>query len=74
MCDYSLELVASRPAKVWRGAGIDELPPHDYARFCFRRRPQRGRLFASRHRACLRQRGSVRDRHALRLETWAEGG
>ena len=70
MCDYSLELVASRPAK----AGIDELPPHDYARFCFLRRPQRGRLFASRHRACLRQRGSVRDRHALRLETRAKGG
>ena len=34
MCDYSLELVASRPAKVGDKLVSDELPSHHNARLC----------------------------------------
>ena len=36
MCDYSFELVASRPAKVGDKLIIDRLPPNQHAWFCFR--------------------------------------
>jgi hypothetical protein len=52
MCDYSLELVSSRPAKVGDklvSAGF----PHDLARVCLCGGPYGGCLLASWHRACL---------------------
>ena len=59
MCDYSLELVASRPAKVGDklvSAGF----PHTITRgFVSVDDPNGGHLRASWHRACLRQGGPM---------------
>jgi len=35
MCDYSLHVITSRPAKVGDKLIIYEIPPDLYARFCF---------------------------------------
>ena len=58
MCDYSLEYVQSRPAKVGeklRNPAVQSWHP----RLCFPRRLQNGGLRASGNRTCLRQLGNV---------------
>ena len=67
MCDYSLDLVASRPAKVG-----DKLVSTSFPHTTTVVLPRstiviRGRVFTSRHRACLRGRGSMRYWHCFSL-------